>query len=136
MRPLTPMLRACGIEGSCNGLRFEQKFSTGLGGPPNLDVLLSCDEKSSVTAIESKFTEPYCPGDHTGFSRSHFRDKKLWDGLETCRALAVNLTQANFRHRAAAQLLKHALGRDARGCSSGLTMTEILSELPAALRTG
>jgi hypothetical protein len=33
-RPLVPLLRACGIEGIRNELRFEQKFSTGLGGTP------------------------------------------------------------------------------------------------------
>lgn len=46
-RPLAPLLRACGIQGSREDLRFEQKFPTGLGGtPPNLDVLLSRNGES------------------------------------------------------------------------------------------
>ena len=33
-RPLAPLLRACGIQDSLDGLRFEQRFPTGLRGNP------------------------------------------------------------------------------------------------------
>jgi len=81
--PLDPLLHACGVRDSLDELRFEQKFPTGLrGNPPNLDLVLSRNGKSPATAIEGKFTEPFHPGDHGGFSASYFRGEGLWAGLE------------------------------------------------------
>jgi len=81
-RELAPLLRACGIQDSLDDLRFEQRFPTGLRGkPPNLDLLLSRNGKSPATAIEGKFTEPFQPRDHGGFSFSYFRSKGLWRAL-------------------------------------------------------
>jgi Restriction Endonuclease associating with ARP len=132
-RPLAPILRACGIEGSRNELRFEQKIPTGLGGtPPNLDVVLSCDGKSPVTAIESKFTEPYCSSDHSGFSASYFLDKKLWEGLEKSRELAENFTRPNFRYLNAAQLLKHTLGLRRRFTAGGFELLYLWYDVPGS----
>jgi hypothetical protein len=92
--------------------------------------VLSCGGKSPVAAIESKFTEPYCSGDHTGFSASYFRDKTLWDGLEKCRELAENFTRANFRHLDAAQLLKHALGLHRKFTAGGFELLYLWYEVP------
>ena len=132
-RPLAPLLQACGIEGNRNDLWFEQKFPTGLGGtPPNLDVVLSCDGKSPVTAIESKFTEPYSSGDHTGFSDSYFRDEELWEGLEKCRGLAENFARANFRYLDAAQLLKHALGLHRAFTAGGFELLYLWYDVPGS----
>lgn len=132
-RRLAPLLRACGIKSSRNKLRFEQKFPTGLGGtPPNLDIVLSCDGKGPVTAIESKFTEPYFSSDHTGFSASYFRDKKLWEGLERCRGLAENYAQENFQSLNAAQLLKHGLGLHQRFTAERFELLYLWYDVPGS----
>jgi hypothetical protein len=112
---LGPLLQACGIQHGLNKLRFEQPFATGLRGtPPNLDLLLSDEQGSWVTAIESKFSEPFQSQSqaHAKFRPSYFRGDQLWRGLERCRELAEAInTQPNlYNYLNAAQLLKHVLG--------------------------
>ncbi|MGD0459900.1 MAG: hypothetical protein ABSC21_19395 [Terriglobia bacterium] len=110
---LGPLLQACGIQDGLNELRFEQQFATGLPGtPPNLDLLLSGERGSRVTAIESKLSEPFQSQAHAKFRPSYFRRDQLWRGLERCRELAEAInTQPNlFNYLNAAQLLKHVLG--------------------------
>ena len=113
-RPLAPVLSALQIAEEVDDLAFEQKFSTGLrGNPPNLDVVFrrKDDPTAHVTAIESKFTEPYEEREHKGFAPSYFKGSGLWDGLQQCRGLANLLNNSEeFSCLDAAQLLKHILG--------------------------
>jgi hypothetical protein len=110
---LGPLLQACGIQDGLNKLRFEQPFPMGLRGtPPNLDMLLSDEQGSRVTAIESKFSEPFQYQAHGKFSASFFRGDQVWRGLERCRKLAeaINTRPDLSNYLNAAQLLKHVLG--------------------------
>ncbi len=112
-RALAPVLKALQITEEANEIAFEQKFKMGLGGnPPNLDVVFRRKDTSGhVTAIESKFAEPYDDREHKGFASSYFEKRGLWDDLPTCRGLA-NLINGSeqFTCLDAAQLLKHILG--------------------------
>lgn len=110
---LDPLLQACGVPDGLNKLQFEQPFATGLPGiPPNLDLLLSGEQGSRVTAIESKLSEPFRSQAHEKFRPSYFRRNQLWRGLERCRKLAeaINTQPNSFNYLNAAQLLKHVLG--------------------------
>ena len=93
---------------------FEWKFPTGLpGNPPNLDVILTLTD-GSITAIESKFLEPY--GRHKqGFKTKYFESSPgLWAafGYPHCQNLASQLQSGDFVFQwlHAEQLLKHILG--------------------------
>lgn len=112
-RALAPIRKALQITEEANEIAFEQKFKTGLGGnPPNLDVVFRRENAGGhVTAIESKFAEPYDDREHKGFAASYFETRGLWDDLPTCRDLA-NLINCGeqFASIDAAQLLKHILG--------------------------
>jgi hypothetical protein len=80
-RPLAPVLSALQIAEEMNELAFEQKFSTGLkGNPPNLDVVFrrKNDPNGHITAVESKFTEPYEEREHKKFSSAYFPENDLW----------------------------------------------------------
>jgi hypothetical protein len=112
-RALAPLLGALQITEEANDLAFEQKFKTGLGGnPPNLDVVFRRkDTNGHVTAIESKFAEPYDDREHKGFAPSYFETPGLWDDLPLCRGLANLINDGErFTCLDAAQLLKHILG--------------------------
>src|SRR5580704_7280520 len=61
-RPMLPLLRACGFDTHDGSeLKFEQKFSTGVGRKPaNLDVLITDSGSGCLPiAVESNFTEPF-----------------------------------------------------------------------------
>ena len=124
-RALTPILKALQITEEANEIAFEQKFKTGLGGnPPNLDVVFRRKDASGhVTAIESKFAEPYDDREHKGFASSYFEKRGLWDDLPTCRGLA-NLINGGeqFTCLDAAQLLKHILGLRRNPKQHGFTL--------------
>lgn len=112
-RVLVPVLNALQISEEANELVFEQKFKTGLRGKsPNLDVVFRRKDTSRhITAIESKFTEPYDEQEHNGFASSYFERRGLWDGLPLCRGLADLIDSGEqFTCLNAAQLLKHILG--------------------------
>ena len=87
-RALTPVLKALQITEEANEIALEQKFKTGLGGnPPNLDVVFRRKDASGhVTAIESKFAEPYDDREHKGFAASYF--EKRVSGM-TCGRVAI-----------------------------------------------
>jgi len=124
-RALAPVLEALQITEEANEIAFEQKFKTGLGGnPPNLDVVFRRKDTSGyVTAIESKFAEPYDDREHKGFAPSYFETLGLWDDLPTCRDLA-NLINGSeqFTCLDAAQLLKHILGLRRNHKEQGFTL--------------
>jgi hypothetical protein len=112
-RPMLPLLRACGFD-TRNGseLKFEQKFSTGVGRKPaNLDVLITDSAGGCPpVAIESKFTEPFQTGERDCLRPAYFSKSPIWDELPVCRAIAEGLTaRERFKFLKASQLLKHAL---------------------------
>jgi hypothetical protein len=117
-RNLAPLGVALGVQGELCEIRFERKFPTGLRGKsPNLDLILYRSD-SRVTAIESKFTEPYCEG-KSGFVDSYFDTNGLWEGLDCCRGLAEAIHHRNdFEYLGAPQLLKHILGLRRTYCAS------------------
>lgn len=114
-RDPTPLARALGTSDAIAGISFEQKFPTGLRGKaPNLDVVLEL-KSDRITAIESKFLEPYGGRHPQNFNPKYFEGgRKLWLelGLEQCQELAtrMNAGELTFRWLNAQQLLKHALG--------------------------
>lgn len=60
-RALEPLVSVLGLQGRAMKLAFECQFPTGLGGtPPNLDVAIFFQD-TSLTAIESKFSEWLTP---------------------------------------------------------------------------
>jgi len=95
-------------------INFERKFKTGLpGNAPNLDVVLTSTD-DSITAIESKFLEPYS-SHQTGFKEKYFEPNPgRWDqaGFPNCQKLAHCLQSGDitFEWLHAEQLLKHILG--------------------------
>jgi hypothetical protein len=110
-RDSTPIVRACGIEGSNARIQFEQQFPTGLRGtPPHLDVLLQGEEEIPI-AIESKFTEPFT-ATHNEFRPSYFAKQEIWQGLESVEAYAIAIDAREIapEYLGAAQLIKHTLG--------------------------
>lgn len=124
-RSLAPVLEALQISDEVNEIALEQKFSTGLqGNPPNLDVVFRRkDTGGQVTAIESKFTEPYDSREHAGFSSSYFETLGLWDDLPMCRGLADLINGGEqFTCLDAAQLLKHILGLRRNHQRQGFTL--------------
>jgi len=131
-RPLAPLLRALAIENKPNSLRFEQRVPTGLRGKaPNLDLLISGESGTRVTAIECKFTEPFTRGDRGGFSPAYFRDENLWSGLGNCRDLAeANKSSSKFRHLDIGQLLKHILGLHRNLTYEGFELLYLWYDLP------
>ncbi len=124
-RALAPVLKAVQITEEANEIAFEQKFKTGLGGnPPNLDVVFRRKDASGhVTAIESKFAEPYDDREHKGFAPSYFEKRGLWDDLPTCRGLANLINDGEqFTSLDTAQLLKHILGLSRNPKQQGFTL--------------
>ena len=120
-RDTSTLARALGLSTSAVDVAFEQKYPTGLvGHAPNLDVVLR-PSTGPVTAIESKFLEPY--GTHgSGFRPKYFESRDgLWtrEGYRGCQALAEALDSGDtvFTWLHAEQLLKHILGlvHSARG---------------------
>ena len=110
-----PLQRALGLDEPVRSISFEVQFPTGLRGtPPNLDVVLECDDH--LIGIESKFLEPFTSTrPFASFSDSYFPEgRKLWGelGLYRCGAVAAGIRcgELEFRFLDAPQLLKHALG--------------------------
>jgi len=99
-------------------LGLERKFSTGVGGPANLDVAFSCED-GSLFAIESKFCEPYSASKNKYWlDPAYFAgDLARWADVELqgAQQVAYSLCDAShdFNTLDVAQLLKHmlALGR-------------------------
>ena len=115
-RDLTPLARALGLLGTPTCLHFEAKFSTGMRGPPcNLDVVLAGPD-GTLTAIESKFTEPFTPKrTATPLSARYLPDTGvspwLQRGLYACDRVARHLLgNPAFRLLDVSQLVKHILG--------------------------
>jgi hypothetical protein len=112
-RPMSPLLRACGIDDTYTHLKFERKFLTGVGSrPANLDLLIADTDASGwPVAIESKFTEPFQTGERDCLRPAYFRNSKVWGGLPTCREIAESLAvEERFKYLKVGQLLKHTLG--------------------------
>jgi hypothetical protein len=114
-RDLQPLSRAFRVPVPFSTVALEQKVPTGLGGiGPNLDVLLTCAD-GSVSAIESKFAEPYSKSKAKTSLKSKYLpdDRSLWmeGGLPGCQAVAEALGtgQHDFEVSDVAQLLKHML---------------------------
>ncbi len=111
-RPMIPLLQACEIRGASSVLKFEQKFSTGVGSrPANLDVLIMSSGGDCLpVAIESKFTEPFQVGERDFLKTAYFSKPEIWEELTNCRGLAESLTaKERVKCLKAGQLLKHAL---------------------------
>jgi hypothetical protein len=115
-RDASPLASTLRLPAPIVGVDFERKYPTGLpGNAPNLDVVLT-SPSGSVTAIESKFLEPYYGhGSASGFKAKYFESESgLWRvaGYPRCQELAERLysDKAAFRLLNAAQLLKHILG--------------------------
>lgn len=81
------------------------------------------DPTGHVTAIESKFTEPYEERTPIGFASAYFKESDLWRGLPQCRGLADLLNHSKeFTCLDAAQLLKHILGLSRTHKVGGFTL--------------
>lgn len=112
-RDASALAQVLGLEDEIKGIRFEEKFKTGVGSrSPNLDVVIRTG--TSLLAIESKFTEPF-----TARKKSGVQDKyvptsvRLWaaHGLNGAqRAVEALRNGESFTYVDAAQLLKHMLG--------------------------
>ena len=113
-RDLAALAKVFGTGELC-GLRFEDKFPTGLRGKsPNLDVVLY-EWAGGILAIESKFTEPFRRSMSKGFLKpKYFENGDMWARvhLSGCQALAdqLRINPAAFELLDVAQLLKHMLG--------------------------
>lgn len=110
-RPMSQLLGACNIGSAAGELKFEQKFSTGVGSEANLDVLITGSGSDCFpVAIESKFTEPFQTGERDCLRAAYFSKPEIWEELGNCRGLADSLTATDrFKCLKAGQLLKHAL---------------------------
>ena len=111
-RSMFPLLEACRIDTAGFDLKFEQKFSPGVGTKhANLDLLIVGSGADCLpTAIESKFTEPFQYGKLDRLADKYFGNSGLWDELPICRKVAESLTLTQrFKCFKAAQLLKHTL---------------------------
>lgn len=114
-RDATILTKSLGLSAkNPTNIEFERKFPTGLrGNAPNLDVVIT-SENSSITAIESKFLEPYS-NHHNGFKKKYFESSPgLWEktNFHHCQKLAYFLQtgEITFKWLHAEQLLKHILG--------------------------
>lgn len=116
-RDATPLLKALGLSGEVEALRFEERLPTGARGtPPNLDIAIRLRD-ASVVGIESKFTEWMTPSEDMAKSlKPYIRgDESYWSRAELpqSHALATALLQGSavaYRYLNVPQLLKHALG--------------------------
>ncbi len=118
---LSALTTALGAPDAIKQMRFEQTYPTGLGGTaPHLDVALLGDTTKPFL-IESKFTEPYGPGNiakaisKNSMPSPYFPDSvRLWEErhLPYCEALAKDIShnRIEFFRLDAPQLLKHTLG--------------------------
>ncbi|HZZ95194.1 MAG TPA: hypothetical protein VFE23_21725 [Usitatibacter sp.] len=95
------------------GLRFEQKFPSGVGPrSPNLDMVLEC-RGDAILAIESKFTEWTEHAGHKPLRDAYLpAGDRLWarNGLSGAQEAAEEYMSAGFDHLDVQQLLKHMLG--------------------------
>lgn len=96
-------------------IRFEQKFPTGVGRKParaNLDLIFNHSSAGCLpTAVESKFTEPFQPGECDCLVPSYFSTADVWKELPACRNIAASLPDPKrFECLKPGQLLKHILG--------------------------
>lgn len=115
-RDARPLAASLDIPGSLCGISFERKFPTGIGPKsPNLDVVIECSD-DGLTAIESKFCEPYAGAERKRIAAKYFPSgdgpwSKL--GFANCQTLAEQLQEGQatvFQFLDAPQLLKHILG--------------------------
>lgn len=112
-RDTSPLAQVLGLGEEIKGIRFEEKFNTGVGSrSPNLDVVIRTG--ASLIAIESKFTESF-----TVRKKSSIQDRYvltpggLWaaHGLDGAQHAVESLRNGeSFTYLDAAQLLKHMLG--------------------------
>jgi hypothetical protein len=79
---------------------------------PNIDfVLLYRGDSPSLVAIECKYSEPF-GREHSGFSPKYHAVGHLWDGLESTRRLACQITgdaDPSYRLLHPKQLICHLL---------------------------
>lgn len=113
------LVQALRLSKDLTKIEFERKFKTGLpGNAPNLDIVITSND-GSITAIESKFLEPYS-SHQAGFKDKYFEsDSGLWKqaGFPKCQELAARLRDKEkpFKWLHAEQLLKHILGLSKSG---------------------
>ena len=106
--------RALGLPTRIELIGFEGKFSTGLGAPAHIDVVLEVGDE--LVAVESKFLEPFGSSQpYATFSNRYFPPGlPRWTevGLPGCQALAEQVSRGDleFLRLDVPQLLKHALG--------------------------
>jgi hypothetical protein len=108
---LDTLARVLGGAGTCDRLRFERPYPTGVSPRhPHLDVIL--DGGDIPIAVESKFCEIYDPPKPAEFSPRYWEADHLWAGIPNLRALAGELVDKpmTFQRLGAAQLIKHVLG--------------------------
>jgi hypothetical protein len=120
-RDHAPLSNALGLTQPFLTLRFEAQFPTGVGRSiANLDVLLTSGD-GSLTAIESKFCEPYTPSDKKILIKPAYFDggRSRWaeNGLPNAQLIADQLHRgvSDFEVLDVAKLLKHMLGLSRRG---------------------
>jgi hypothetical protein len=132
--PIGPLLQACGVEDSRGGLKFEQKFATGVSTKcANLDVLIMRSGECLPVAIESKFTEPFQTNERDCLRPAYFRKPKIWDELPICKRIAESLTaKKRFKCFKAAQLLKHALALSRKFGRKQFVLLYLWYDVPAS----
>jgi hypothetical protein len=126
-----PIAYACNLylkhpaDSSPSEIKFEEKFqiSKKFSRAPNIDIAI-IDFQSKVFAIESKFTEPYASGKHTGIDKKYIDDASFWNGLSNLYELAQKICPDNnkFHYLDAAQLIKHILGLKNKHKKSGFQL--------------
>lgn len=140
-RDRRPLLDALGCSSVAAVLEFEAPLRTGAGGiPPHLDVLLRCDDGSTI-GIESKFTEWMTTKKRMGDKvKPYFdeHDESYWSraGLHASHrlAMAVRDGAATFKHLDVPQLLKHALGLAAAARGSSWSLLYLFFDSTGALQ--
>lgn len=126
-RPIEPLSEALQIAQPSHSIRFEQKFSTGVGAKAaNLDVLLAHTEAAYLpVAIESKFSEPYQSGRKKPLKDSYFNKPTTWESLSCCRAVGKSLDANRFSYIDAGQLLKHIVALTRKFGTKGFVLINI-----------
>lgn len=92
-------------------ISYEEKFRIFPDNiPPNIDLCFNYG--NSITAIESKFTEPYQAREHPSLKEKYLKDFTMWGQIPNIHRLAEDIFKANkeFQYLDVAQLIKHVLG--------------------------
>lgn len=134
-----PLAAALGLAAPIRRIVFEPHLPSALGGnPANPDILLEL-ESGEVVAIECKFSEWLVPKRQRAglFHDRYFPPgRAVWreTGLPACQALADDLQSGRdyFRYLDGRQLLKHALGVQARRAER-LSLIYLYFEWPGCL---